>query len=317
MDARTTERLMDETDDELLVELAGEDEEPGGPLRVWGELARLPNLPTVWSNLIAAWILAGGSWSMKPLWLLVGGSLLYFFGTALNDALDLKFDREKRPERPLPSGRVSPTALWIAIVGSGIAGTVITILWGGGHVVWVLTLVATIIAYDAIHKHWAGSCVLMGACRWLLYFVAASAAQDDMAFTARNIVWATVLDRYIIGLTYYARGEADPEPPSVVRWPLLFLFGPEFAWGAGVLLFEHPAESFLFVLLFLAWRIFAILELKRSQEDGRIGRFVGRLLAGIILLDAIVVGTIAFWPAVILLGLFPLAFLLQREFEAT
>ena len=57
--------------------------------------------------------------------------------------------------------------------------------------------------------------------------------------------------------------------------------------------------------------------MRRSKEDGRIGTFVARLLAGIVLLDAVALGTVAFWPAFLLLGLFTLTLLLQREFEAT
>ncbi len=40
-------------------------------------LARVSNLPTVWSNCLAAWFISGAhpSWSMLPL--LIGASLLY------------------------------------------------------------------------------------------------------------------------------------------------------------------------------------------------------------------------------------------------
>ena len=33
--------------------------------RAWLEIARLSNLPTAWSNMLAAWILAGGKWEIR------------------------------------------------------------------------------------------------------------------------------------------------------------------------------------------------------------------------------------------------------------
>src|SRR5262245_42928808 len=92
-------------------------------LRPWLELARVSNLPTVWTNVIAAWLLAGGAWEFRPLaWLLAGGSLVYTGGMFLNDAADAKWDRANRPERPIPTGRISPAQAWTAGIGFLAAG---------------------------------------------------------------------------------------------------------------------------------------------------------------------------------------------------
>jgi heme O synthase-like polyprenyltransferase len=80
----------------------------------WLHLARISNLPTVWTNVTAAWLLAGGeglrmhasTGSSLPV------HLLYTGGMILNDAADVKFDREHRQERPIPSGQVSVNTAW-------------------------------------------------------------------------------------------------------------------------------------------------------------------------------------------------------------
>ncbi len=64
-------------------------------------LGRVSNLPTVWSNCLAAWLLAGGvligAADVKRFaWLIVGATLLYLAGMFLNDAFDERFDREHR-----------------------------------------------------------------------------------------------------------------------------------------------------------------------------------------------------------------------------
>src|ERR1700742_2288144 len=90
--------------------------------RSWLEIARLSNLPTAWSNMLAAWILAGGKWEFAPLaWLLAGGSLLYTGGMILNDAADVRYDRTQRPERPIPSGRIQAWQAWtVGLLGMAV-----------------------------------------------------------------------------------------------------------------------------------------------------------------------------------------------------
>ena len=80
-------------------------------------LGRVSNLPTVWSNCLAAWLLAGGALVgtadvQRFAWLIVGATLLYLAGMFLNDAFDVQFDREHRTERPIPSGAISARAGW-------------------------------------------------------------------------------------------------------------------------------------------------------------------------------------------------------------
>ena len=49
-------------------------------------LGRASNLPTVWSNCFAGWLLGGGGSWIKLAVLTVGGSLAYIGGMFLNDA---------------------------------------------------------------------------------------------------------------------------------------------------------------------------------------------------------------------------------------
>ena len=64
-------------------------------------LARISNVPTVWSNCFAASLLAGGTSGSRLALLCLGATLLYTGGMFLNDAVDQVFDRQYRPERPI------------------------------------------------------------------------------------------------------------------------------------------------------------------------------------------------------------------------
>ena len=100
-------------------------------LRGWLILSRGSNLPTVWSNVIAGWLLAQGLrlpplgtdfWKQPPdspawgslLLLLLGVSLTYVGGMILNDAFDAAVDARERPSRPIPSGRISRRSAFAA-----------------------------------------------------------------------------------------------------------------------------------------------------------------------------------------------------------
>ncbi len=75
-------------------------------------LGRVSNLPTVWSNCLAGWLLGGGGHGLDFLILLLGASLLYVGGMFLNDAFDQEFDRVSRRERPIPSGQIDAAEVW-------------------------------------------------------------------------------------------------------------------------------------------------------------------------------------------------------------
>jgi 4-hydroxybenzoate polyprenyltransferase len=201
----------------------------------WLELARISNLPTVWTNVLAGWLLAGGAWTWDTLgWLFAGGSLLYTAGMILNDAMDVKFDREHRKERPIPSGRISAATAWTVGMGMLVAGAAMS-FFGAGACGWlVLVLMGAILLYDVFHKPWAGSVLIMGACRVLLYLMAGSAVTGGLSWDDNweLVVKALALGGYIVGVSLVARMESSTI--NAVRLPQLFL-------GVGCLVLPLPA----------------------------------------------------------------------------
>ena len=76
--------------------------------RTYLRLGRVSNLPTVWTNVLAGIVLAGGPLEPGTLAaLVVALSLFYVGGMYLNDAFDRTIDARERPERPIPSGLIS------------------------------------------------------------------------------------------------------------------------------------------------------------------------------------------------------------------
>jgi hypothetical protein len=142
------------------------------------DLARAGNFPSVASNVLAALVLArGGAWPApaEAALALLAGWLAYAGGATLNDVADAAFDAQHRPGRPIPSGALSRRGAALLGVAELALGLALLALLGAVWF-WVVGLAAVILAYDWLHKRWAGSVVLMAGCRILLGLAVASGA---------------------------------------------------------------------------------------------------------------------------------------------
>ena len=246
----------------------------------WLQLARVSNTPTVVSNTVAGAVLAS---VVAPVDVLVAVAvamaLFYTAGMILNDVLDLEVDRRDRPERPLPSGVVSPRAAMIAVAALFVAGAALLAVVDLAALGAGLALIALIVLYDAWHKGNVLSPVLMGGCRALVYVVAALAVAGRVGWE----VWvaAGLLLLYIVGLTQVAKAEATGRSPA---WPVAAVLAPVVYFA-----FRLPSpESFLPLVAFAAWAVWA-LQLVLARH--RIGPAVARLIAGVALFDAVAVAS--------------------------
>lgn len=286
--------------------------------RAWLELARVSNLPTIWTNILAAWLLTGGKATDPRLfWLIFGGSLLYTAGMILNDAADAAYDREHRPERPIPSGRVPLRWAWRAGLILLLCGAGMIIGRGGAHTGVTASLAAAILAYDLYHKPWAGSVILMGGCRVLLYLAAASPLLEK-PWSGPALLPGLALGAYIVGLSSMARREARTVSARMpgAAWPLLLLL-----LAPAALLFWRGADTpRLLPLLIgagLVWWVSAAVRQMRSNPPQSIGPAVGRLLAGIVWVDAAALALTHPATALLFIACVPLLLLWQRRIAAT
>ncbi|HSD29313.1 MAG TPA: UbiA family prenyltransferase [Vicinamibacteria bacterium] len=196
------------------------------------ELGRVSNLPTVWTNVLAGAVLSRGVLAPGALVILaLAASCLYVAGMFLNDAFDRRFDAQARPERPIPSRRATAPQVFgigFALLASGV-GLVCALSWvrgapsapGGPGLAPLaagLVLSALIVFYDAFHKGYPLSVVVMGLCRASLYVLAASTVG-----TLTEEVWggALLLLLYVVSLTVVARREGLRPRLRVLVGPLI------------------------------------------------------------------------------------------------
>lgn len=300
--------------------------------RAWLEIARISNLPTVWTNVTAAWLLAGGPWQdVRLLWLLLGGSLLYTAGMILNDVADAGYDNKHKKTRPIPSGRISLPAAWVAGGVMMLAGVLVSTDLGGASGRLTLVLAAAILIYDMYHKPWPGSIWVMGICRALLYVVAAtsvSSFSEMLTMSNGVIAGAAAMGGYVVGLTQVARTEAKGGAIFALQNLLgrLLLFTPAIIglafwlpranWKLITLLGDlTPLVPGVFILLFIGMVIYAIRVMRRGGPA--IGEAVGILLAGIAIVDALAVMQVSPSLACVFVAVAPILRLWQRWIAAT
>ncbi len=282
-------------------------------------LGRVSNLPTVWTNMLAGIVLAGGAvLDARTLPLLVALSLFYTGGMYLNDAFDAEIDARERPERPIPAGRVGRRTVFT--LGFAMLALALVILaWlgyarAGGTGYWPvlggLALAAAIVFYDWSHKDNALSPVVMGLCRMLVYLTAGLCFAVPLPGVL--LLSAGLVLCYLVGLTYVAKQETLGWVETL--WPLVFLAAP-VAYGLSLAV-ERPAAALLW-LVFVGWLGLALWFIRR-RGPGDISRAVAALLAGISLLDAVLIAGVGAmtYAGVACLG-FLLTVTLQRLVPAT
>nr|WP_231366309.1 UbiA family prenyltransferase [Zhihengliuella flava] len=155
--------------------------------------------------------LAGGAAAGQPLWgrrlaLPVASACLYAAGMALNDYADRELDAVERPERPIPSGRITSRAALGTAAGLTGLGLALSLAGGGrGSGAVALPLAASIWTYDLVAKRNAVTgAAAMGVCRGLDVLMGAGAERARAALPA-----AVVMGSHTVAVTALSRGEVN------------------------------------------------------------------------------------------------------------
>jgi 1,4-dihydroxy-2-naphthoate octaprenyltransferase len=275
-------------------------------VRPYLQLIRLPNLFTAMADIMAgAWVAAGVSGSpFTPsiAALLLSSACLYAMGVVLNDYFDRDLDKVERPERPIPSGRISASAALTLGLALGIAGIGLSAFVNLTSLLLAVLIAAFILIYDRFAKpHPVLGPVTMGICRGLNLLLGLSFVPEQVLpywwLSAFGIV-------YITGVTLMARGEVGSGfYPVRVRFVAIIIV----LCAVGIGLMSSPeslAVTLLAIAVFLAWTLSGVGPALKQAIPANIRRAVGTCIIALPLLDAAIAAPFGGWLAFVSVLLF-------------
>jgi 4-hydroxybenzoate polyprenyltransferase len=276
-------------------------------------LGRISNLPTVWTNVLAGSVIAGGDRHSDQIALiLIAMSAFYVGGMYLNDFFDREIDARDRPGRPIHAGEIR--AGTVSSIGFGLLATGVALMipFGLAATISGALLAAVIVLYDVWHKGNVLSPLVMGICRALVY-IGTGAALAGSTSTAM-MIGAAALASHVAGITYAAKQENLDKIGNL--WPLALLAVPLLA--ALPALFSGWIVVVAFLLL-LAADIVAIRLLATRPVPGAVPSAVSGLIAAICLVDALAIALAGGGvPLVAICALgYPLTRLFQKSIPGT
>jgi 4-hydroxybenzoate polyprenyltransferase len=180
-------------------------------LRSVAELVRAPAALSVPGDSLAGAAAAGWPFGRRSGLLPASAVCLYWAGMALNDYADRELDAVERPERPIPSGRVSPRFALGLAAGLTAAGVALAGMAGRRSALRVaLPLATTVWAYDLVLKATPAGPVAMAAARSLDVLLGAGGARAAVPA-------ALTVGAHTLGLTVLSRGEVHGADARVPR----------------------------------------------------------------------------------------------------
>jgi len=260
------------------------EERRGSALLAWAQLVRLPNVFTAVADV------AMGVLFVRA----VAGP-----GVVLNDVFDYPRDLADRPERPLPSGRVSRrAAAWLGgealLLGAALA-------WMAAYFEGSLRpgLVAAILAgaivlYDAAAKRTAAGPLVMGACRMLGVLLGMSVAAG--AWQGEHWLVAGAIGTYVTGITWFARNEAGRSSRLQLALATLVMLGgvallgwlPEWSRRLLPQVAVQPDLWRLMMAVLGVLTAFRCLPAVLEPRRANVQRAVGSAILSLVVLDAAV-----------------------------
>ncbi|MBB4903805.1 SCO3242 family prenyltransferase [Actinophytocola algeriensis] len=182
-------------------------------MKAFLQLVRAPAALTVIGDTVAGAAAAGRPLRGRRLLLPLSSASFYWAGMALNDWADRKLDAVERPERPIPSGRVSPDQALAVAGGLTAAGLGLARAAGGRDTLKIaVPLAAAVWAYDTVLKKTAAGPAGMAACRALDVLMGAGAGNVRKALPS-----AMAVGGHTYGVTALSRGEVHGASPRTAR----------------------------------------------------------------------------------------------------
>lgn len=286
-------------------------------LKAYLTLLRPANVITALADILAGMAIVGFVWKdLTPIFLLVSTIGLYGGGVVLNDYFDVSIDIKERPERPIPSGKVSKGSALVLgslFLGLGVVFAFLYQIQSG----WIASIVVVLIlTYNRFAKHHSllGP-IFMGMCRGGNLILGMSLI-SEINLSDVSLSFFPIL--YIAAITMISRDEVHggKKKSLVVAGIFYLIVFVSMSWISfrlGNLPFSIP-----FVFLHLGMVFPPLFRAYQNPIGPMIGKAVKMGVISLILLNASFAASFGLvLVALIILCLLPLSLGLAKYFSVT
>jgi len=296
-------------------------------VRAYLELMRPANIVTALADILAGFAASGAvsllgtqtGANLLPslMWLLLSTAGLYGGGVVLNDYFDAALDATERPERPIPSGRVSRRnagILGAILLLIGIAAAAMVSMLSAGI---AFAIALWVVTYDIYGKHHSilGP-VNMGMCRGGNLLLGVSAVP---VMVGQLWFLAILPVLYIAAVTTVSRGEVHGGQRRTVIVSLVFVVLVIIGLlGLGVIPEYEIIRAVPFLLVFTIAVVPAFIQAAVDPQAGHIRAAVKRGVISLILMDATLAAGFGGWViGLVTAVLLVFSILLAKAFAVT
>jgi 4-hydroxybenzoate polyprenyltransferase len=263
-------------------------------------LVRFPNLFTLPSNIFAGYLSVQLHHSIEmdiviPL-VLVSASL-YAAGIIFNDVADRKIDLKERPNRPIPSGKITlRNAIFLAsllLVTAVLTSFFISVT----TFIVVVILIVLILLYDFLPKNSLLDPAIMSGARVLNVLLGASTnlslieGETDYIFYRLFLVCISEFI-YISGISILSKYEIVKNQLFLMRRLIIILFVLPLIVGAfGAIIGLYNDNTWIYLIIFGSFVLSIVIHLSKSpMTNTTLQKIISLLITGVIIHDAVYIG---------------------------
>lgn len=292
-------------------------------LKTYLQLVRPANVVTSVADVLAGIALSGvlSIWNpeiygIHVFWLCLSTIGLYAGGIVFNDVFDAELDAVERPERAIPSGKISIKAaviFGVILFAVGVFSAFMVSILSG---VLAVVIVLLCLLYDKFGKHHSFfGPINMGLCRGVNLLLGMSILAEAVHIWYGLAVFPVI---YIAAITMISRGEVHGGGKNVLYFAALLYV----LVSSGQLYMAHisdtPYLTAFFVALHLVLIFKPLLRAIQNPIGPNIGKAVKAGVLSLIVMDAAWVSVSGnIYMAVLVLLLLPVSMFLARYFAVT
>lgn len=290
-------------------------------------LIRPANLVTAMADIFAGWVIAHSFHKgmdirillsdINFLWLCIATVCLYGGGVVFNDVFDADLDKVERPERPIPSGKVSGLVASLFAIVLFIVG-----LFSAYQVSQESLLVAmSIVVLALVYNIWAKHILVLGP----LFMGGCRGANFILGLTAVSEVWlgavpvALISFIYIFAVTLVSQQEVYTKNIASLKVGMLIYALVNLSLLLLCFYYEFSLlESLPFQLLFSFVIFKPLYKAVQTRHPSQVKKAVKAGVLSLVVYNATLVAGFVGWPyALILLMFLPLSLAFAKLFAVT